>query len=102
MVDLIQEETYICYLGMREYVLRVEESPSGTAPWPERFRIQLPRVNERSAKEFYGASALEAVEHAVKCLNRPILANSNRLLHRSRTPAWCSNWIGRLINWANS
>jgi hypothetical protein len=71
MVDLIREEIYICYVGMREHVLRVEEFASA-APWPERFRIQLPCSSERDGKKFYGASALEAVERAVQYLSSPI------------------------------
>ena len=50
---LIKQERFICYLGMEQQVLRVDELISGSEQWPERFRALLAASHTREAKTIY-------------------------------------------------
>jgi hypothetical protein len=66
---LIKQERFICYLGMEQQVLRVDELISGSEQWPERFRSLLAASHTREAKTIYGSTAREAAERAVVYLS---------------------------------
>jgi hypothetical protein len=69
MTTLIKEERYICYLGMEQHVLRVEELISSSEQWPEPFRVRLAASHRREAKTIYGSTTVEAAERAVSFIS---------------------------------
>jgi len=68
MDTLIREERYISSIGSVQHVLIVEEQIRGAAPWPERFRVQIPASLTWPARTIYGATSREAVERAIEYL----------------------------------
>jgi hypothetical protein len=72
MPELIKEERYLFFLGTKEHVLRVQELLWGSTGWPEKFRIHVHASYNRDGKNFYGATAREAVERAIEYLSSQV------------------------------
>ncbi len=66
-------QTYATSSSMaeKEHVLRVQELLSGTAGWPQRFRIHVHAPYPRDAKDIFGTPAREAIEQAIEYLTSP-------------------------------
>jgi hypothetical protein len=72
MAELIKEERYLFFAGAKEHVLRVQQLLWGSTAWPERFRVHVHASYRRGAKNFYGATAREALERAMEYLSSPV------------------------------
>jgi hypothetical protein len=64
MFTLTKEHRYLLYTKLDTLVLRIEEYISGVAPWPDKYRIQMPASSGRRAKTFYGSTSREVAELA--------------------------------------
>jgi len=72
MAELIREERYIFLSGNDQHVIRVQELISGSAGWPDRFRVHVPASHMLKAKKFYGTTARETAERAIEYLTSPV------------------------------
>jgi hypothetical protein len=74
MASMIKEERYVIEVGNQTHILLLQELLWGSEWWPERFRVQLPAANGRSAENIFGSSARETLEMAAECLlnSRPL------------------------------
>jgi hypothetical protein len=69
MCTLVREHRYVLYHRVESHVLRVEELVSSSAPWPEKFRLQLPASRERPSQTFYGATSDDAAKKGAEFLS---------------------------------
>jgi len=69
MCTLVREHRYVLYHGVQSHILRIEELVSGLAPWPEKFRLQLPASRARQSRTFYESTSEDAAKRAAEFLS---------------------------------